>query len=237
MTETRGLEEEPLPLPQRLWQIFRAPRRVYASVADGGNWPDWVVPVLLLAGLWALHNLASMPTEMPAWDDVPEEQREMAARGFEVWRSHGWFSLPLVTSFTMLAVVGLVLLGVARWILRAEITLRQTLAIKAYASVVTAPQWLLLMIAVRLGDRDATPLSFTPAAFLDDPESSLIGRFLGSLSLFDMWQTAVMGIGLAVMTGQPSRRTIALLVTMWLAWTALGAIAPMSSGPAPVIGP
>lgn len=233
-----------MPLSDRLWRVFREPRRVFESVADGGNWYDWVLPVLLVSMIWASHNWLAMPIvapEEPAtaqyWEQLSEEEQQMAARGLEVWRSHGWASLPAVTSFSTLAAVALVLLGVGRWILRGEITLRQTLAIKAYASLVTMPQWLLLSILVRVGGTSFTALSLTPAVLLDAPETTTIGKFLGGLGVFDIWQTVVLGIGLSVMTGQPQRRTILVLFVLWIAWTALGALAPIggtgSVGPMP----
>ena len=156
----------------------------------------------------------------------------MAVNGLAVWRSHGWFSMPLVTSFSSLAIVGLILVGICKWILRAQITLRQTLAVKAYASLVMIPQWILLTPLVRAGNASASPLTFTPGALLEDPYASMLGRLLGAINLFDIWEAVVIGIGLSVMTAQPARRTIGVIVIMWLAWTALGALAPTGQPPA-----
>ncbi len=241
MTDTRGLTAvEQLSFGARLVQVFRAPRRTFEAIADGGAFPDWAGPVALVAIAWAAHNFLAMPfiapedpSSLEGWAGFTEEQRQMATQGLEVWRSHGWFTMPLVTSFSLLAVVALVLLGVSRWMLRAELTLRQTLAIKAYASLVAIPQWVLLTLLVRTGDRMASPQSFTFGALLSDPSASLMGRFLGALSVFDLWQTIVIGLGLASMAGQPSRRTVSIMVVLWLAWAAFGAMAPPPSAEAP----
>lgn len=243
MTEPRALTSvEQIGLAERLLRVFHAPRRTFEAIADGGSFPDWVAPVALVTLFWAAHNLAALPIvapETPAamegWEQFSEEQRQTATEGLKVWRSHGWFSLPLVNSFSSLAIVGLVLLGICRWMLRAEVSLRQMLAVKAYASLVTVPQWILLTPLVRAGDASASPLTFTPHSLLADPSASILGHFLSALNVFDLWQLGVVGIGLSVMTGQPARRTGGVILVMWLAWIALGialgALAPTAPPP------
>lgn len=241
MTEPRALTSvEQLSFGARLLHIFNAPRRTYEAIADGGTFPDWAGPVGLVAIMWAAHNFAAMPmvapenpASLPGWEGYTEEHRQMVTQGLEVWRSHGWFTMPLVTSFSLLAVVALVLLGISRWLLKAQLTLRQTLAIKAYASLVAVPQWILLTFLVRAGNTTMSPQSFTFGALLSDPSGSIPGRFLGALSVFDLWQAVVIGVGLSTMANQPSRRTVAIVVVLWLAWAAFGALAPPPS-PQPV---
>ena len=239
MTETRALTPDTqLGLLERMLRVFHAPRRTFESITDGGGFPDWAAPVALVILFWAAHNLAALPIVAPdtpssiqGWEQLTEEQRQVATQGLEVWRSHGWFTMPLVESFSYLAFVGLVLLGIARWVLRSPLTLRQTLTVKAYASLVAIPQWILLTPLVRAGDATASPLKFTLGVFLADPSASQVGRFLGSLNVFDLWQAVVIGIGLSVMSGQPSKRTVTIIIVLWVAWAAIGALAPAPMPP------
>ena len=239
MTEPRALTSvEQIGLGERLLRVFHAPRRTFEAIADGGSFPDWVAPVALVTLFWAAHNLAALPIVLPetpaameGWEQFTEEQRQTATQQLKVWRSHGWFSMPLVNSFSSLAIVGLVLLGICRWMLRAEVNLKQMLAVKAYASLVTVPQWILLTPLVRAGDASASPLIFTPRSLLADPSASILGYFLSGLNVFDLWQLGVVGIGLSVMTGQPARRTGGVILVMWLAWIAFGALAPTAIPP------
>jgi hypothetical protein len=240
LTDTRALTSVPqIGLVERILRIFHAPRRTFESITDGGGFPDWAAPVALVILFWAGHNLAALPIVAPdtpssihGWEQLTEEQRQMATQGLEVWRSHGWFSTPLVVSFSSLAIVGLALLGISRWVLRAQLSLRQALAVKAYAALVAIPQWILLTPLVRAGDATASPLNFTAGVFIENPAASQFGRFLGSLNVFDLWQAIVIGIGLAVMSGQSSKRTVSIIVVLWLAWGAIGALAP-AAGPLP----
>lgn len=233
MTQTRALDGFEAPgLPERILRLFHEPQRVYAAVAArGGGWTDWVVPTALVAGIWAAHNLAVLsvvapdaPSEMPGWDSLGEEDREQARQGLLQWRTHGWFSLPAISAFSSLAFTGLVLTGVARWVLRAEASLLQMLMVKAYASLVAIPQWILLTPLVRAGG-GATPASFSPAALLPaEAAATTLGLFLAGLNLFDAWQAWVIGIGLAVLTGAPRRRSVAAVLVLWVAWLALAAL-------------
>ena len=239
METQRGLGSvEETGIGQRMLRVFHAPRSVFEALADGGNWPDWVLPVAVVALFWAAHNLSTLsivapeaPTAMEGWEQMSEDQRALASRGLEMWRLHGWFSLPLISSFTSLALVSLVLLGIGRWVLRVDVNLRQTLAVKSYASLVTVPQWILLTPLARVG-ATASPQSFSPASLLSaEAASGPLGRFLAGLTVFDLWQVWVLGVGLAVTTGAPPRRAVGAVITLWLAWLALGALAPTQSAP------
>lgn len=240
MTESRGLVSvEDAGIGHRILRLFHAPRRAYEPIADGGNWPDWVLPVALVALFWAGHNLAGLdvvapdpPAAMAGWEQLTEEQRELATRGLEVWRGHGWYSMPVISSFTSLALVALALLGISRWVLRVEVTLRQTLAVKAYASLVAIPQWILLTPLVRAGNSTASPMTFSPATLLANGDTDVrLSQFLSALNVFDLWQAIVVGVGLAVMTQAPQKRAIAVVIILWVAWIALGALAPTPTTP------
>ena len=142
----------------RLLAVFRSPRRAFEAVADGGRWTDWVLPVALGAGVWAAHNLATLslaapeePAAIEGWEQLDERERESTTTRNQQWRTHGWIRSPLVARFSGLAAAALVLVGLARWVLRSEAGLRQMLAIKSYASVVCVPQWILLTLLVRIG--------------------------------------------------------------------------------------
>ncbi len=234
-------------LGDRMLAVFHAPRRAFEAVADGGRWFDWVLPVALAAGVWAAHNLATLsmaapeePAAISGWERLDEAGRETVALRNEAWRGHGWISFPLVGRFSGLAAVALVLVGLARWVLRSEAGLRQMLAIKSYAGLVTIPQWILLTLLVRLGACEpAAPFSgpgVFHAGFLlpAGGEPSFAGRFLMGVNFFDLWQAVLLGIGLAVVTGVPRSRALVVVLVPWLIWTAMGALAAApGSGPAP----
>lgn len=212
-------------LASRLRDVYRSPRQVYEAVREnGGEWYDWVVPTLLAAAFWASFNwgILNDPPDLSHLETLSEEDRQQAQKALEMWQSHVWFSLPLINSFASLAAAALVLVPMVRWFLRREVTLRQTLAAKAYASMVMIPRWMLLAICHRLGAED---VSFGPAALLSPEERlDLAGQILVGLDFFDLWQAVVLGIGLAVMAGREPRAGIALSVGLWLVWVVLGSL-------------
>ena len=222
----------------RMIAVFRSPRRAFEAVADGGRWTDWVLPVALGAGVWAAHNLATLslaapgePAAIEGWEQLDEREKEYTTTRNQQWRTHGWISSPLVARFSSLAAAALVLVGLARWVLRSEAGLRQMLAIKSYASVVCVPQWILLTLLVRIGACPPLVPFSSPAVFHagfllpDGAEASFAGRFLMGLNLFDLWQAVLLGIGMAVVTGSPRGRALAVVLVPWLIWTAMGALA------------
>ncbi len=233
-------------LGERMLAVFRSPRRAFEAVADGGKWFDWVLPVVLCAAVWAAHNLATLSLAAPeeaaaidGWEQLDEAGREAVALRNEAWRSHGWVSFPLVARFSGLAAVALVLVGLARWVLRSEAGLRQMLAIKSYAGLVTIPQWILLTLLARIGACEPPAPFSGPGVFHAGvllgagAEESFAGRFLMGLNLFDLWQVVLVGIGLAVVTGAPRGRALVTVLVPWLVWTAMGALAAPGDAPAP----
>ena len=161
---------------------------------------------------------------------MTEDEREMARQALEMWKSHVWFTLPLVNSFASMAAGALVMVPIVRWTLRREVSLRQMLAVKAYAALVVIPRWLLLTIFHRLG---ATNTVFGPAAFLDDEQrNTLFGQWLTGLDVFDLWQAVVVGVGVAVMSGRETRHGVLLAVGLWGGWIILGSlISQLPTGP------
>jgi hypothetical protein len=212
-------------LAARLRDIYQAPQSVYAAVREnGGEWYDWVVPTLLAAAFWASYNwgLIGDPQDLTNWDALSEEERLQASDALVLWRSHVWFSLPLTNSFASLSAGALVLVPLVRWILRREVTLRQMLAVKGYAAMMTIPRWLLLAVFHRLG---AENVAFGPAAFLNPADrEDVVGQILVGLDFFDLWQAVVMGVGLAVMSGRSPRAGIAMSIGLWLLWIILGSM-------------
>lgn len=223
-------------LASRLVDIYRAPERVYRAMrANGGEWYDWLVPTLLAAAFWALHNslILADPQDLTNWETLSEVQRQTARDHMATWRSHVWFSLPLVNSLASLAAGALALVSCCRWFLRREVTLRQMLAVKGYASMMMIPRWLLLSLCQRLG---ATNVAFGPASLLaPDERNDITGQILVGLDLFDFWQAIVLGVGLAVMTERDPRWGILLSIGLWLLWVILGSLtSALPTGPSPM---
>ena len=226
-----GITEESS-LTQRLRRVFYAPRDAFEPVAvDGGSWTDWLLPMTLLALIWSVSNWATLsivadpelPRIQQELTQLDDETRATALQSLQMWREYGWFTTPFVNAFSELAAVGLILTGVIRFGLRAEVSLRQMLTVKSYAGVIAGLQWIVMVPLIRANASPDIALglgALVPAGM----EGTFFGHFLTSLNLFGLWQAWVIGIGVSVMTRVPQRRAVLTVVSLWLAWIAMGAM-------------
>ena len=148
MDETRGptfaTGYEHLTLVQRLQRIVYSPRSALQAIGDEPTPADWVLPIVILAVIWVGANYLTLSVlanpELPAYveklQELTPEQQERTRVGLEQYLDFGWYMSPIVNSFFSLAAVGLVLLGVARIVFRADVSLRHMLTVKGYASVI-----------------------------------------------------------------------------------------------------
>ena len=218
-------------LSDRIMRVFYAPESSFRAVRQEQSWQDWMVPVMLMCVVWIASNYLTLSVvgdpDVPAIQQqlqaLSEEQRAQALEHLSMWRQHGWISMPVVNSFSSLALVGLILLGLGRWAFKVEVTLRQMLTVKAYALALLTAEWVVRTPLILI---EQTPfIHVGPGAFLSEElAETLFGRILMGINVFDLWQAWVMGIGLAVMGGIPRRRGIIAVMVLWAAWILSGAV-------------
>lgn len=231
---------EDLSLADRLMRVVYAPRSSFEAVRDDPATQDWLLPVMLMCLVWIGSNYATLSVTadpgLPAMQErlqgLPEEQRQEALQNLETWREHGWMTLPLVNGFSTVVCVGLVMLGVGRWILRADVTLRQMLTLKGYAAVIVAIEKVVSTPLMLFSQKPFVHLG--PGAFVgEEAAGTFLGKMLIGVNLFDLWQVYVVGTGLSVMAQVPANRAIAVVLFVWLVWLAMGAAVPEPPGPLP----
>jgi len=230
--------QEDLSLLARLLRVFYDPRRSFAAVAGRESAHDWLLPVLLACAVGLVaHQLTldlqadlESPEVQEQMENMSEEEREQYAQGMQMLRTYGWMMVPLGL-FTSLVVVAVVALLLVRNLFDADATFRQMLVVKAYASMVLVPEWVvrtLLMLA-----RGSTDVHTGPGAFVpEEMARTFTGRLLIAVNLFDLWQIWVIGIGIAVLAGASHKKAVLSLLVLWLLWIAGGAIAE-GAAPAP----
>ena len=231
---------EDLSLADRLARVVYAPRTSFEAVRDDPTSQDWLLPVMLMCLIWIGSNYATLSVTadpgLPAMQDrlngLPEEQRQEALQNLETWREHGWMTLPLVDGFSTVVCVGLVMLAVGRWILRAEVSLRQMLTLKGYAAVIVAIEKIMSTPLMLLAQKPFVHLG--PGVFVgEEAAGTFFGKLLIGANLFDLWQVFVIGTGLSVMAQVSAKRGLATVLFLWVFWLAMGAAVPEPPGPLP----
>ena len=247
MDETRGptftTGYEHLTLVQRLQRIVYSPRSALQAIGDEPTPADWALPIVILAVIWVGANYLTLSVlanpELPAYveklQELTPEQQERTRVGLQQYLDFGWYMSPIINSFFSLAAVGLVLLGVARIVFRADVSLRHMLTVKAYASVIAMIE---LVARTPLVLSAQTPeISFSIGSLLSDElAATAFGRILASADLFVLWQAIVLGMGLGIIGRIPLNRSVPAVVILWGLWITSGALLSSIVPPPPAAG-
>jgi hypothetical protein len=222
---------EDLPLWERMKRIFHAPSSTFQAVRSDPGFHDWFLPTAVMVIVWVGTNWLTLDIitdpNLPAFRehvaDLSSEDRQQVIAWMDMTREHGWISLPLVAGLAYLVMISLVLLAISRWVFRSDVTLRDMLVVKAYASLITAGEFCVKALLILLYNKSQVLLS--PGAILSpEMQETLIGRILVGANLFDLWQACVMGIGVSVMIGMPHRRGMAVIAGLWGMIVVFGAV-------------
>ncbi len=220
-----------LTLSDRMTRVFHAPLSSFRAVQQEQSWQDWLLPAVLMCIVWVATNYLTLsvvgnpelPALQPRLETLTEEQRVQALESLGMWRQHGWFTMPIVSTFSSLAALGLVLLALGRYAFRADVALRGMLVVKAYAMLVLIPEWIVRTPLILI--QQTPDIKFGPGALLsEDIAATFVGRILAGIDFFDVWQGWIMGVGLAVMAGIPTRHGIIAVLALWGAWVVVGAL-------------
>jgi hypothetical protein len=222
---------ENITLSERMKRVFYSPSMTYDVVRADPGFHDWFVPTVVLILVWVGTNWLTLDIvtdpNLPAFREqvaeLSSEDRQQVIAWMEMTRDHGWMSMPPVAGFAYLVIISLLLLAISRWVFRSDVTLRDMLVVKAYASLIGAAELCVKALLILLYGRPQVLLS--PGAILSaQMQETLIGRVLTGANLFDLWQACVIGIGLSVMVGMPHRRGMAVIGGLWGMLVVFGAV-------------
>ena len=205
--------QEEMNLQTRLLRVFHDPGRSFSAIVGRESANDWLLPVLLasLVGVGAYFLTVDLvvdlesPAAREQMAEMSEAEREQYVQGIQ---TYGWMQMPVMMFFS-LAVVSGVLLMFTRYLFDKEVSYRQMLVVKGYASMVLIPEWIVrtpLILIQETADVYTGPGVFVPA----EMANSFFGKMLIGINLFDLWQIWIMGIGIAVMSRAPVKKATLL---------------------------
>jgi hypothetical protein len=153
---------------------------------------------------------------------MDEAQRRQYAKSVDMLRAQGWTMVP-VGLFTSLVMVSGLLMGISRFVFQGELSFREALIIKAYATLIVCPEWIVRALLILATDSPFVYLG--PGMLLGEATATtFLGRMLVGINFFDLWQVGVMGCGLSAMSGVKVQRTTLALAALWLMWLVGGAL-------------
>ena len=245
--QTPSFTTQDVSLFERLARIFYDPQTSFVAVRERETSQDWFAPIamVILVGLMShfvtidISHDPNLPEFQKKLEGLTEEQRQTALDNLEGSREHSWMQIPVV-AFMSLVVMGGILLGLAKSVFQAEVTLREMLVVKGYASLILVPESILRTFLVLV--KGSPNVHTGPGAFVPpDLTGTYFGNLMMAINLFDLWQGWVMGLGLAVLASVSKNKALFAIFTLYLLWIVVGAavetVAPRIPPPPPDVPP
>ncbi len=226
-----------------LLRVFYAPRRAFAALAEDPDWLDWFVPVAIVcligAGAHFLTRDIVYNPETPLIKEqlqtLGEQQRQQHLADLGTAREKGWL-LVVTGTFSSLVLVSGILWLVARFVFTSEVGYRSLLVVKGYGSLLIALEWLVRTALILTWN---SPVVQTGPGLIV-PQSmvrTFAGQTLLAVSIFDLWQAVVLGLGVAAVARVPVGKAVFAVVALWVFYVlGLGLLGSMAlaAGAVPV---
>ena len=212
---------EPLTIQERLKRVFYAPRSSFEAVAGKEDWLDWFLPTVLVAVLGLVSHTLSIPVmdnlDTPVLQnqlqEMNEEQKQQFLNSMDMLKAQGWVMIPVGT-FSTLVVVAFVLQVMLRSLFEVDVTFRQSLVIKGYASLVVGLEWLFRALLINI---QQTPIVQTGMGWFvpQNVATTFVGRVLADINFFDLWQIAIIATGMSVLGNVAMRKALISVLVLW----------------------
>lgn len=223
-------------LVARLANVFAAPSEVFDEVkATGPTVVNWLVPAILgaVVGVVAVWMLFSQPTILRQVREQQEKAiqkqveagkmtQQQADKTLEMMQKVSGPMMKIGGSISAVVVTvvrlfwwGLVLMLIARWGLKRPIPYLKAVEVAGLASMILVLGGIVqLLLGVIFGKMMATA---SLALFLKEFDFTKKAHFLlAAVNLFNFWLVAVMGLGLARLSGTGFARATLLFFAYWV---------------------
>lgn len=205
--------EEPPARPaflNRFWMVFVQPGKLFESLARNPAW----FPVAMFAAVGTGGMMALIPTEVFVDQLVASgvgTAEDMAAGAMLVKAAS--VGAPIILSPLMVLITSAVTYAIFVFMRGDEATYRQHLCVIAHAGIISLVGLAVAIpVGISTGNIQTGLTVGTLAPFLSE---GFLLNFLNALPLFQLWQVAVAGIGLAAIDPRRSAgTTIAILMVV-----------------------
>jgi len=225
------------PLTAKLFNVIAAPGEVFAEIRDAPmRTATWLVPVLIfaVAGVITVCILFAQPTIRQTIRDQQAKVLDHQVQQGKMTQAQEDQALQVMEKFMgpmMLAVFGsvamvvfaffsvfwwaLVLWLLGRWCLKVRVGYLKVVEVAGLASIILVLGIVVgTLLAVILGRLYGGPsLGLLVSDF--DPTKRL-HLLLGAANIVYFWHTAVLGLGLAKLSGQSTAKAVMVVFTYWV---------------------
>ena len=201
---------EEMGLGKRMVGVFVSPGATFESIRSRVGHADWLVPLIIIAIVTVVTvymtapiiqkmNMEQMQTSMGQDEQVMEKMQTIGNVAALVGAPVGIAAMLFVTS--------LVLLALARFILGGETTYKHVLAVTSLSSLVGIPAAIVTVPLMLAKESVYVQVGFG-LLLPDSMAETFLARLLFNLNFFSIWQYALVGMGLGIVSGISTKKAV-----------------------------
>ena len=203
-TETGQAEE--MGIGKRMVGVFVSPGATFESVRSRVGTADWLVPLILVAIVTVIIVYLVTPIEM-AKKRANMAQAEVNMEDMQtIGMIAGMISAPVGVA-VMLFLTSAILLVLVRFILGGETTYKHVLSVNSLSFLVGIPG-AIVTVPLMLAKESASIQVGLGLLLPDAMVETFLGRLLMNVNFFSIWQSALVGIGLGIVSGISTKKAV-----------------------------
>jgi len=220
---------EPWSFPRRFVAAYTSPRALFEHLAERPSWflPFLVILLLVIAFVVGLYDSVLLP----------ENLAKMAEQGKSSPQAEAFMSgiggRLVIPGFATLATAGVLflysafVLMIGAFLLGGKFSYRQALSVVTHASMVGVLGFVVrvpLALISKTAQVTVGPGMLFPAAQAEGFGGHFLSSFLASFDLFNLWQTALIALGVSVVARVPSGKASAWVWILFLLSALVGGL-------------
>ncbi len=220
-TETGYVEE--MGLGKRMVGVFFSPGATFESVRSRVSTSDWLVPLILIAIVTVITVYMTAPiikkisTEQmkASIEQMSQDQQEKVLEQAQTIGSVATLISAPAGIAIMLFVTSLVFLALTRFILGGETTYKHVLTVNCLSSLICIPS-AIVTVPLMLAKESAFVQVGFGLLLPDSMAETFLARLLLILNFFSIWQYALVGIGLGIVSGISIRKAVVGIFVLFI---------------------
>ena len=203
---TEAGQAEEMGIGKRMLGVFFSPGATFESVRSRVGTSDWLVPLIILAIVVAITAYLVTPMAME------QEQAKMAQAEINMEDMQtismiaGTISAPLGVTLIMF-LISAILLVLVRFVLGGETTYKQVLTVNCLSSLICIPSAIVSVPLMLAKESVYVQVGFG-LLLPDSMAETFLARLLFNLNFFSIWQYALVGIGLGIVSGISTKKAV-----------------------------
>jgi hypothetical protein len=227
----------------RAMEVFTSPGDVFSEVASApAQTSSWLLPYLitLLVAAVVTYSLSITPSlrqqilepqqqqMQKAVDDgkMSQENYDRAVAGMESPGLFLAFGFGISLVFVSLAVFGapLVLWLIVKLLLKSPASYGKMLEVYGLTSLIGVLGGIVTLLLMHVFDSVHASLGGSMLVMNNFDRNSLAHKLLASVGVFGLWQTALIGQGMAKVSGKPASTAMGIAFGLWAVWAIVASL-------------